>query len=179
MAPLFARQMGNRSPRPSFLTRTLPASRLSCPGQGPAMWQNPPTGRGPATKQILDPHGRHAACRAKSLHTRRHGRIRDLLAKLAWQAGLRASTEQAVLIPDQILPDGQPAPGSVRPTYTQLTSTSWSRRGRNYGLTSRSTQRPQTSPLPRIRSHLGTPALKTGNFSKKIGRFSKTQKRIY
>ena len=26
---------------------------------------------------------------------------------------------------------------------------------------------------------LGTPALKTGNFSKKIGRFSKMQKRIY
>ena len=31
----------------------------------------------------------------------------------------------------------------------------------------------------RIRSNLGTPALKTENFSKKIGRFSKTQKRIY
>ena len=30
-----------------------------------------------------------------------------------------------------------------------------------------------------IRSHSGTPALKTGHFTEKIGRFSKTQKRIY
>ena len=33
--------------------------------------------------------------------------------------------------------------------------------------------------LLQFRSHLGTLVLKTGDFSKKIGRFSKTRKRIY
>ena len=42
---------------------------------------------------------------------------RDLIAKLARQAGLTATTEQAVLIPDQIMANGQPAPGSVRPMH--------------------------------------------------------------
>ena len=51
---------------------------------------------------------RHATCCAKSLHTRKHDRIRDLLTKLARQAGLTAI---------QIMPDGQPAPGSVRPIH--------------------------------------------------------------
>ena len=32
------------------------------------------------------------------------------------------------------------------------------------------------SKTTNVRSHLGTLALKTGNFSKKVGRFSKTQK---
>ena len=35
------------------------------------------------------------------------------------------------------------------------------------------------APSSCVRSHLGTPALKTEDFSKKIGRFSKTQKWIY
>ena len=43
--------------------------------------------------------------------------IRDLLAKPARQAGLTATTEHAMFVPDQIMPDGQPAPGSVRPTH--------------------------------------------------------------
>ena len=74
----------------------------------------------PGDKQcqhILDPYGRHAACSTKGLHTRRHDRIRDLITKLARQAGLKATTEQAMLIPDQIQSDGQPAPGSVRPIH--------------------------------------------------------------
>ena len=33
--------------------------------------------------------------------------------------------------------------------------------------------------ISKLGSHLRTPALKTENFSKKIGRFSKTQKWIY
>ena len=37
--------------------------------------------------------------------------------QLARQAGLTASTEQATVILDQIMPDGQPAPGSVRPIH--------------------------------------------------------------
>ena len=38
---------------------------------------------------------------------------------------------------------------------------------------------PSLEAQPHVRSHSGIPALKTGHFSKKIGRFSKTQKRIY
>ena len=38
--------------------------------------------------------------------------------KACRQAGLTATAEQAMLIPDQIMPDGQPAPGSVRPIHT-------------------------------------------------------------
>ena len=53
----------------------------------------------------------------KGLHARRHDRIRDLITKLARQAGLTATTEQTMLIPDQLQKDGQPAPGSVRPTH--------------------------------------------------------------
>ena len=64
-----------------------------------------------------DPYGRHTACCTKGPHTRRHDRIRDLITKLARQAGLTASTEQAMLIPDQLQEDGQPAPGSVRPIH--------------------------------------------------------------
>ena len=43
----------------------------------------------------------------------------NLLANFARQAGLTATTDQAMalLIPDQIMPDGQPAPGSVRPIH--------------------------------------------------------------
>ena len=76
----------------------------------------PPPG-GKQCQHILDPYGRHAACCTKGLHTRRHDRIRDLIAKLARQAGLTATTEQAMLIPDQFQEDGQPAPGSVRPIH--------------------------------------------------------------
>ena len=72
---------------------------------------------GTGGQQILDPYGRHAACCTKGLHTRRHDRIRNLITRLARQAGLTASTEQAMLIPDQIQEDGQPAPGSVRPIH--------------------------------------------------------------
>ena len=64
---------------------------------------------------FYDSYGRHAACCTKGLHTRRHDRIRDLITKLARQAGLTATTEQAMLIPDQLQSDGQPAPSSVRP----------------------------------------------------------------
>ena len=72
---------------------------------------------GKQCQRILDPYGRRAACCAKGLHTRRHDRIRDLITKLARQAGLTATTEQAMLIPDQTQPDGQPALGSVRPIH--------------------------------------------------------------
>ena len=53
----------------------------------------------------------------KGLHTSRRDRVRDLITRLARQAGLTASTEQAMLIPDQIQPVGQPSPGSVRPIH--------------------------------------------------------------
>ena len=85
------------------------------PRAGQQCGRTPPGGK--RCQHILDPYGRHAACCTKGLHTRRHDRIRDLIAKLARQAGLTATTEQAMLIPDQIQEDGQPAPGSVRPTH--------------------------------------------------------------
>ena len=84
-------------------------------GYMPKMRQNPPGGT--QCQLLLDLHERHAACCTKGLHTRLHDRIRDLITKLAWQAGLTATTEQAVLIPDQTQRDGQPAPGSVRPIH--------------------------------------------------------------
>ena len=91
--------------------------RLSfpAPGTGQQCGRTPPGGK--RCPHILDPYGRHAACCTKGLHTRRHDRVRDLIAKLARQAGLTATTEQAMLIPDQIQEDGQPAPGSVRPIH--------------------------------------------------------------
>ena len=68
--------------------------------------------------QILDPYGRHAACCTKGLHTlqtRSHqGSDHQTCGKPG--KGLTA-TEQAMLIPDQIMADGQPAPGSVRPIH--------------------------------------------------------------
>ena len=79
------------------------------------MWAYPPGGE--EVPAHLRPYGRHAACCTKGLHTRRHDRVRDLITKLARQAGLTATTEQAMLIPDQIQADGQPAPGSVRPIH--------------------------------------------------------------
>ena len=85
------------------------------PGTGQQCGRTPP--RGKQCQHILDPYGRHAACCTKGLHTRRHDRIRDLITKLARQAGLTATTEQAMLIPDQLQEDGQPAPGSVRPIH--------------------------------------------------------------
>ena len=42
---------------------------------------------------------------------------RDLITKLARQAGLTAAAEQTMLIQGQIMSDGQPAPGSVRPIH--------------------------------------------------------------
>ena len=85
------------------------------PDTGQQCGRTPPGGK--RCQQILDPYGRHAACCTKGLHTRRHDRIRDLITRLAWQAGFTATTEQAMLIPDQIQEDGQPAPGSVRPIH--------------------------------------------------------------
>ena len=85
------------------------------PGTGQQCGRNPPGGK--RCPHILDPYGRHAACCTKGLHARRHDRVRDLITKLARQAGLTATTEQAMLIPDQIQEDGQPAPGSVRPIH--------------------------------------------------------------
>ena len=85
------------------------------PGTGQQCGRTPPGGK--RCQHILDPYGRHAACCTKGLHTRRHDRIRDLITKLARQAGLTATTEQAMLIPDQLQEDGQPAPGSVRPIH--------------------------------------------------------------
>ena len=85
------------------------------PGTGQQCGRTPPGGK--RCPHILDPYGRHAACCTKGLHTRRHDRVRDLITKLARQAGLAATTEQAMLIPDQIQEDGQPAPGSVRPIH--------------------------------------------------------------
>ena len=101
--------------RPCLPTRAMATPLLSCPGHGTTMWQDPPGGK--QCPHILDPYGRHAACCTKSLHTRRHDCIRDLLTKLEKQAGLTAATEQTIRIPDQIMPDGQPAPGSVRPIH--------------------------------------------------------------
>ena len=85
------------------------------PGTGQRCGRTPPGGK--QCQHLLDPYGRHAACCTKGLHTRRHDRIRDLITKLARQAGLTATTEQAMLIPDQIQLDGQPAQGSVRPIH--------------------------------------------------------------
>ena len=62
------------------------------------MAEAPPGGK--RCQHVLDPYGRHAACCTKGLHTRRHDRIRDLIIKLARQAGLTGTTEQAMLIPD-------------------------------------------------------------------------------
>ena len=106
--------------------------RLGFPafGAGQQCGRTPPGGK--RCQHILDPYGRHAACCTKGLHTRRHDRIRDLIAKLARQAGLTATTEQAMLIPDQIQEDGQPAPGSVRPIHrvrhSKAVSDLWKRR---------------------------------------------------
>ena len=85
------------------------------PGTGQQCGCTPPGGK--RCPHILDPYGRPAACCTKRLHTRRHDRVRDLITKLARQAGLTATTEQAMLIPDQLQEDGQPAPGSVRPIH--------------------------------------------------------------
>ena len=95
----------------SLLPRLGLCQRLGypAPGMGQRCGKTPP--RGKQLTHILDPHGRRAACCTKGLHTRRHDRTRNLLTKLARQA------EQAMLIPDQILSDGQPAPGSVRPIH--------------------------------------------------------------
>ena len=102
----------------------------------------PPGGK--QCTHILDPFGRHAACCTKGLHTRRHDRIRDLITKLARQTGLTTTIEQAMLIPDQILPDGQPAPAASARS-TEQTSIVWGPRGRNYGSMSRSTVAPELS----------------------------------
>ena len=99
-------------------------------------------------QHILDSYGRHAACCTKGLHTRRRDRIRDLLAKLARQAGLTATTEQAVLIPDQIQPDGQPAQAVSAPSTGQM-FTFLNRRAPSSGLMSRSTQSPLNTVWPR------------------------------
>ena len=85
------------------------------PGTGQQCGRTPPGGK--QCQHILDPYGRHAACCTKGLYTRRHDRIRDLTTKLARQAGLTATNEQAMLIPDQKQEDGQLAPGSVRPIH--------------------------------------------------------------
>ena len=89
--------------------------RLGFPAPGTGQQRGRALLRGKRCQQILDPSGRHAACCTKGLHTRRHDRVRDLITKLARQAGLTATTEQTMLIPDQTQEDGQPAPGSVRP----------------------------------------------------------------
>ena len=84
------------------------------PGTGQRCGHTPPGG------QTVPAHSRPiwaTCCCTKGLHTRRHDRIRDLIARLARQAGLTATTDQAMLIPDQIQSDGQPAPGSVRPIH--------------------------------------------------------------
>ena len=85
------------------------------PGTGQRCGRTPPGGK--QCTHILDPFGRHAACCTKGLHTRRHDRIKNLLIKLAQQVGLAATTEQAMLILDQLTQDGLPAPGSVRPIH--------------------------------------------------------------
>ena len=85
------------------------------PGTGQRCGKTPAGGK--QCQRIFDPFGRHAACCNQGLHTRRRDRIRDLIVKLARQAGLTATTEQAMLIPDQIMADGQPALGSVRPIH--------------------------------------------------------------
>ena len=59
------------------------------PGAGQQCGRTPPGGK--RCQHILDAYGRHAACCTKGLHARRHDRIRDLIAKLARQAGLTAT----------------------------------------------------------------------------------------
>ena len=93
------------------VTGPQPTTWISCPGHGKALWPNPPRGQATPT------HPRPMWSRCSMLHIRRHDRTRDLITKLARQAGLTATTEQAMLIPDQIQQDGQPAPGSVRPIH--------------------------------------------------------------
>ena len=73
------------------------------PGTGQQSGRTPPGGK--RCQHILDPYGRHAACCTKGLHTRRHDRIRDLIVKLARQAGLTATAEQAMLMPLSTLSD--------------------------------------------------------------------------
>ena len=115
VAPLFARQMETTLLDPVFRLGLRQRFGYSAPGTGQRFGRTLPGGK--QCTNILDPHGRHAACCTKALHTRRHDSIRDLIAKLAWQVGLTATTEQAMLIPDRIMSDGQPAPGSVRPIH--------------------------------------------------------------
>ena len=104
------------------------------PGTGQQCGRTPPGGKQcqHIFESNFDPYGRHAACCTKKLHTRRHDRIRDLITKLARQAGLTATAEQAMLIPDQLQEDGQPAPGSVRP-ITGLIFTSLNHRALSSG----------------------------------------------
>ena len=106
------------------------------PGAGQRCGRTPPGGK--QCTHILDPFGRHAACCAKGLYTRKHDRIRDLITKLARQAGFAAATEQAMLIPDQIMSDGQLARAVSDPSTGRM-YTSLNPRGQNYGSTSKST----------------------------------------
>ena len=106
------------------------------PGTGQGRGRNPPGGK--QCQHLLDPYGRHAACCAKGLHTRRHDRIRDLIAKLARQARLTATAEQAMLIPDQSSLMAS-LPRAVSARFTEQTSTSLSHRAPSCGLMSRST----------------------------------------
>ena len=117
VAPLLAQQVGDHPPGPCLQTWPKPTIGIPSPRSGTAVRSHPPPPGGKRCQHILDPYGRHAACCTKGLHTRRHDRIRDLIAKLAQQAGLTATTEQAMLIPDQIQEDGQLALGSVRPIH--------------------------------------------------------------
>ena len=107
----------HHSVRPAFRLGLCQRHGYPAPGTGQRCGRTPSGGTQSA--QTLDQLavGRHTASCTKNLPSRRHNRIRDLLAKLARQAGLTATTEQAMLIPDQITPDGQPAPGSGRPIH--------------------------------------------------------------
>ena len=63
------------------------------PGTGQQCGRTPPGSK--QCQHILDCYGRQAACCTKGLHTRRHDRVRDLITKLARQAGLTATMHWA------------------------------------------------------------------------------------
>ena len=137
VAPLLARQVGDHPPGSCLQTWTQSNDWDSLPQERDSSAAAPRRGASDASTSSIPTAGMLRVA-LKGLHTRRHDRIqRDLIAKLARQAGLTATTEQAMLIPDQIQEDGQPAPGSVQthPIVLTLKCTLLSRRAPSSGWT--------------------------------------------
>ena len=101
--------------------RPQPTLGFSCPGRVFLPRARVNSAAEPPGGKAVPAHSRPLRATRRMLHQgtshSRHDRIRDLITKLARQAGLTATTEQATLIPDQLQEDGQPAPGSVRPIH--------------------------------------------------------------